>query len=233
MRSIDKKLKVNNTQISRSKRDDALKPLVAKLEAANEKFNQQKSDLAAKIPAEWEPERGKFVILASALKKARSQYRNNVDGAYEPIAEIEKKLSAVDALAAMELPILDLRAVILAVSSKADAKPAMEVIKAVESQLGSISGSSAIRSKLSKARRALKKVKIDKSIQEFEAAIVLLKEDVAWRQRAATELLPALKTYDESIRMTIGMRLQERLTIEQAKSIASCLSIHRDVSLNF
>ena len=34
-------------------------------------------------------------------------------------------------------------------------------------------------------------------------------------------------------RNNIGLRLQSRLTKEQAKFVASCNSIHRDISLNF
>ena len=42
-----------------------------------------------------------------------------------------------------------------------------------------------------------------------------------------------LVNFDNSIKDTIGLRLQERLTKEQAKFVASCRSIHRDISLNF
>ena len=35
------------------------------------------------------------------------------------------------------------------------------------------------------------------------------------------------------IKNNIGLRLQSRLTKEQAKFVARCNSIHRDISLNF
>ena len=42
-----------------------------------------------------------------------------------------------------------------------------------------------------------------------------------------------LRKYNLVIRNNIGLRLQSRLTKEQAKFVASCNSIHRDISLNF
>ena len=54
-----------------------------------------------------------------------------------------------------------------------------------------------------------------------------------WRKKATTDLLPHLIKFDDSIKDTIGLRLQERLTDEQAKFVSRCRSIHRDISLNF
>jgi hypothetical protein len=45
--------------------------------------------------------------------------------------------------------------------------------------------------------------------------------------------MPELKSYDAAIQHTIGMRLQERLTSDQAESIATCLAEHKDISLYF
>ena len=47
------------------------------------------------------------------------------------------------------------------------------------------------------------------------------------------ELLPQLIKFDDSIKNTIGLRLQEKLTKEQAKYVAACRSTHTDISLNF
>ena len=33
--------------------------------------------------------------------------------------------------------------------------------------------------------------------------------------------------------MTIGMRMQERLSGDQAESIADCLAVHKDLTLHF
>ena len=55
-----------------------------------------------------------------------------------------------------------------------------------------------------------------------------------WRgAKAEKELLPQLIKFDDSIKNTIGLRLQDKLTKEQAKYVAACRSTHTDLSLNF
>ena len=39
--------------------------------------------------------------------------------------------------------------------------------------------------------------------------------------------------YNLVIKDNIGLRLQSKLTKDQAKYVASCNSVHRDISLNF
>jgi tripartite ATP-independent transporter DctM subunit len=232
-RRIDKKIKDNLKTISRSKVEVELEALVAKLEKENSQLSAKKEALESQIPSQWKAERAQFEKLAKALKKAKSSYRNNSDSAYEPIVEITKTIAAVDQLAALEGDILALEAVIMGVTEKSQSKSAMKVIKAVESKLSAVSASSGVKSKLSKARRALKKVKTQKAIKEFNKAVSVLKSEIEWRTRAKSELLAGITKYDDAIKSTIGVRLQPKLSIAQAKSIASCLSVHRDVSLNF
>ena len=45
--------------------------------------------------------------------------------------------------------------------------------------------------------------------------------------------MPELEKYNLVIKDNIGLRRQSRLTIEQAKWVASCNAQHRDISLNF
>ena len=75
---------------------------------------------------------------------------------------------------------------------------------------------------------------------DLEKALLLLTEandlflvEKKWRKRAKNDLLPQLNEFDNAIKDTIGLRLQERLTKKQAKFVSRCRSIHRDISLNF
>ena len=45
--------------------------------------------------------------------------------------------------------------------------------------------------------------------------------------------MPKLKKYNEIIKNNIGLRLQSKLTKEQAKMVAACNADHKDISLNF
>ena len=62
---------------------------------------------------------------------------------------------------------------------------------------------------------------------------MLYDKEVKWRKDASENLMPKLKKYNLVIKNNIGLRLQSRLTKDQAKFVAKCNSIHRDISLNF
>ncbi len=61
----------------------------------------------------------------------------------------------------------------------------------------------------------------------------LYNKEVKWRSDANKNLLSELMKYNLVIKDNIGLRLQSKLTKDQAKYVASCNSIHRDISLNF
>ena len=110
-----------------------------------------------------------------------------------------------------------------------------ETLKDLESRVGEVEGARDIRSAISKVRRAASGRSPDKeeALELLPTALEAFETDVAWRQDAAGDLLPALRAYEQSIRDTIGMRQQQRLPREQALGIAGCMAEHRDVSLYF
>ena len=102
--------------------------------------------------------------------------------------------------------------------------------------LGKVDGTSTIKSKLYKVRRIVKGKNPDpeKAVRLLKEGLKLYTADVDWRQQAAAKIGPALSVYETAIRESIGLRLQRRLeSSDQIKSVASCLAIHRDYSLQF
>ena len=101
--------------------------------------------------------------------------------------------------------------------------------------VGKVAAANPIRSRLSRARRALRgrNANPEKALQELGRALEAFTTEVAWRTRAKRELLAGLGTYDKAIRSTIGLRLQEKLPKDVAIDVAVCQSVHRDISLNF
>ena len=88
---------------------------------------------------------------------------------------------------------------------------------------------------LAKARRALKKAETDrtKPLEEYEDAISEFEAQQAWRGPAAAALKSEIESYLAAIRETLGARMQQRLSRDQALFVAACSSSHRDISLNF
>ncbi|MDJ0951281.1 MAG: TRAP transporter large permease subunit [Alphaproteobacteria bacterium] len=204
---------------------------LAELEERMAALTAEIEAIEAKIPATWTDARKRYTDLTNAHKKARRTYRRNVDDAYEPVVEVRDLIAGADALAALQQQLDGLHTEIASKS----APDAMVSIQAAERALAAVPGTSGIRSKLSRARRALRgeDPEPDKANKEVENALGIFAEEVTWRKRAATELAAGLAAYDAAVAQTIGLRSQERLTIEQAEAVAGCMSDHRDISLDF
>ncbi len=187
--------------------------------------------LAAEIPSDWQTRHEDFRALQKAEDKARKRYRRNVDDAYAPIGELVGIIGDVDRLAALEPDLVALRENIAGSAPADSVKRIAQVAKA----LGAVAGAGKIRSRLSRARRALRRKEPDqtKALKRLDQAIATFGEELAWRQRAKRELLPGLAAYEAAIRGTIGLRQQPRLPYSRALEIASCTAEHRDISLYF
>jgi hypothetical protein len=169
--------------------------------------------------------------LEKTENQARRDYRNNVDQAYATIVELREVIGGADLLAGLEQQMNALETAVV----NEPAEAAIERIEQTEKALGKVAGTSAIKSKLYKARRALKgnNPEPEKAIQLLSEGLTVYAAEVDWRRRAAAEIAPALAAYDNAIKDSIGIRLQRRLSDDQVKAVASCLSVHRDFSLQF
>jgi len=216
-----------------------LNTLMNESDNANEKeaLSAQKASLEASIPKEWEAKNKAYKALSTTLQKARRQYYSAVDSSYESLSELQLIINDATPLMAFAK---DLNALEKSISND-DKKEAIKKIKAVENAISDLKGTEKIKGRLAKARRTLKKAKPDEDINDIrnkahgyhQEAVKAYDADISWREKANANLASDLKTYDAAIKTTIGLRLQERLSDEQAKGVASCLSVHRNVSLEF
>ncbi|MDE0779445.1 MAG: TRAP transporter large permease subunit [Alphaproteobacteria bacterium] len=204
---------------------------VAHAEARIIEAEAEQKILEASLPDSWDGSRKKFLALAGAEKKARLTYRKNVDQAYVPIVELRQILLDANNFADVE----DMITALPETLANQSGEDAVAAIKAAESRLGRLTDTSKIRSTLTRARRALtaRNPKPIKAVTEARKSVSLYLDELAWRTRAAKEMSEALRVYDKAIAETIGLRQQDRLPSEKISEIASCLAIHRDISLNF
>ena len=232
MRKIRLEIDELKQDLMRASRSDSPdKDDLIRIEAEIEKAEAAITNLQKQIPESWAGVSKRYVELEKAEKQARRNYRNNVDQAYETIVELREVIDGADELSGLEQQMTALETAII----NEPAKVAMDQIKQLEKALGKVAGTSTTKSKLSKARRALrgKKPKPEKAIQFLKDGLWLYAAEVDWRRRAAVEIAPALAAYDNAIKESIGLRLQRRLSVDQVKEVTGCLSIHRDYSLQF
>ena len=204
-------------------RIDEILTIIARLEG-------EQKELLAHIPERWDVARAEFTTLADDLNKARRKYRQNADDSYAIVVTVQKMISQTDALTTLQQQIDPLIEQIRQLTGK----EGLDALKAYGIEIDKLTETHRITSKLSRAKRSLRGNNPDKeqAIANIMAAAEILQSEIEWRQRAK-QLAIDLQAYDQAIASTLGMRMQQRLTIDQAESIASCLAVHRDVSLHF
>jgi len=227
---IDKRVKKLEKEKYYLERDNQTN-IANKIQSEIDELNIEKIEIAKKIPSNWEHTHNEYKSLSTEKKKAVTKYRRNVDAVYENIQMIKAIIEDRDKLNNIDSKIINLKELIL----KESKDEGMNRIKSIEKFLNEIAGAELIKEKLSKSRRTLKKDdadinKVNSLLEEANAIYMFEKE---WRAKAEKELLPQLIKFDNSIKNTIGLRLQKRLTKEQAKYVAACRSVHTDISLNF
>ncbi|MEE9326348.1 MAG: TRAP transporter large permease subunit [Cocleimonas sp.] len=226
---------INTTDMKNTDSDDTNALTHYKIRIAN--LDHEIDMLQKTIPKNWQAQKKQYKSLAKDLKKVRREYFNSVDSSYESIDELQLMITDYKPLTELQTALTALDKTI----ENKDKESIIKEVKLVEKALGKLKGSSAIKSKLSKARRVIKKAKADDALLEArDKAMSFMREaheiftsETRWRKKASNELQQDLKNYDAIIAKNIGLRLQPRLTEDQAKQVASCMSYHRDISLAF
>ena len=231
VRRIGEEIKEMEIQLRRLTRDGIENNAVATAKSRIELLKASQAAIKSQIPQQWKEMRKRYQKLAKAEANARRKYRRNVDDAYDAIPGILSIIADAEKLAVLESSIKSLDKVIASNAGEETQK----VIRKVEIALGKVAGSSAIKNKISRVRRSLRgrKPKPDKAFSELNKGLKIFASEVTWRKRAQSEIEPQLKAYNEAIRLNIGLRQQERLTSDQASEVATCQSVHKDISLSF
>jgi tripartite ATP-independent transporter DctM subunit len=203
---------------------------IDKMERRITELEARQRDLEAQIPQQWKAQREQYLKLGGDEKSARNHYRRLVDDSYQAVLDTRAMISGHQALVDLKPEIEALHDVV----RNTPVEAAMEQIKTLETKLSDIKNAHQIKSGLAKARRALKRDEDrDRANGGLIAALEILDQEIAWRGRAAQQLLPPLDQLDATIASTIGLRLQPRLSVAQSENIAGCLAHHKDISLAF
>ena len=159
--------------------------------------------------------------ITGDLAKAQRQYRKTVDDSYDNLLSAIAVLESTDDLATVEA---DLTGLLDVIKEDGDHEKGRDAIKAVTAMITAVPGTNAVASELSKAKKALRKKreKPKKAIKAVKKAIKAFDKDLAARRNAGTEVIATLNTFEAEIRDTIGLRQQDRLSLEQATAISGC-----------
>ncbi len=229
VRKIDQKIKKLKAEI-RNLDDDNLSDK-NKLELKIENYELEIKELQNKVPETWKAKNGDFEILHKAKNTRTKRYRKNVDEAYEALDQIVIFINDNEKLKELSPEIKELKYTI----DNKNFEKSISIIDNLFEKLGEISGTEEFANKLDDLISIIDNDEVDeqKLLETSSETFDLFNAEVTWRADANRNLLPELIKYNDVIKHNIGLRLQNRLTKEQAKFVAKCNSVHRDISLNF
>ena len=215
IRTIEKKIQKLESQIRNLDKEDS---------AAKNKINN-------KIPENWASKNKEFEIIQKTKNTQTKRYRKNVDQAYDNLAQLVMFIKDHEKLNELSSEVNNLKNKV----DNQDYENSISIIDNMFEKLGEISGTEEFANRLDDLYSLIdsEEKEIDKITDTISEVKLLFNKEVGWRKDAAENLMPELEKYNLVIKDNIGLRLQSRLTKEQAKMVASCNAVHRDISLNF
>ena len=196
-----------------------------------ENYKLEIDELNNEIPKEWKVQNKEFQVIHKSKNNQTRKYRKNVDQAYDNLQQIIMFINDHEKLKELSSEIKELKYNI----DNKNYENSILIIDNLVKKLGKISGTEAFANKLDDLKPVIDNDVVDeqKLVEASSETLGLFNLEVSWRDDAKKNLLPELIKYNDVIKHNIGLRLQNRLTKEQAKFVARCNSVHRDISLNF
>ena len=183
------------------------------------------------IPQEWKSKNDEFNKINKAKNLAVKKYKKTVDNAYEDLLLIKEFINHGEKFEELSQDMKLLK-------SKIDNRgyiDAIEFIDNIFEKVGEISGSDEFADKLDYLITLMDEDEVDFEKLQSSAndTYVLFQQEIDWRKNFKKKYMDKINAHDKIISETIGLRLQSKLTKEQAIYVSKCNSIHRDISLNF
>jgi len=229
IRKIELKIEKSKAEIRNLEKDDLSEK--NKIELRIEDYKLEIDEIAKQIPENWASKNKEFEIIKKAKNTQTKRYKKNVDEAYDNLDQIAMFIKDHENLQKLSPEIQNLKYEI----NNKNYQNSISIIDSLFEKLSEISGTEEFANRLDDLYSLVDSEEIDENkISDASSEVfILFDKEVNWRKDAAQNLMPELEKYNEVIKNNIGLRLQSRLTKEQAKFVASCNSIHRDISLNF
>ena len=188
--------------------------------------------IEASIPAAWEDARSRYVEFSDVQKKARRVYRQSVDEGYRTIADLQSADCGRGRAAWVQTDACEPRRCRRERSARAGdgdhqgggtrARQGGGQQRDHGATVEGPSGRCAASHRIPRRRRA-------SSPRRASAMRRTSPGGPARRRSCCRDSRPTTTR----IKHSIGLRVQERLTQDQARLVAECQSVHRDVSLHF
>jgi len=184
-----------------------------------------------KIPNDWDLRNQEFKKIQKSKNIETKKYRKTVDQAYEALNQIALFIKDLDKLKSLAPNFEEMKNNL----ENQRFENTISDIDSIFEKISEVSGTDELANKLDDLISVLdtEEVNLEDAKITSNEIFDLLNQELSWRAEASKNLSPKLNKYNSIIKDSIGLRLQSKLSKEQAKFVANCNSVHRDISLNF
>ena len=233
VRNIEKNIFKKLSKIEKIKKEIRLETENEKIQNLENKIIELQNEIEEirlTIPVTWEDENDNFNTILKNFNKTKLNYNKSVDSSYNDLQKFIEIFRNSENFALLENNYVD-----LINSINKEEKEIVEVIKDFERLFNPFKDTSDIKNPLKKARKLLKK-NYDKKTEALDLIneskkLFLIEKN--WRLKGSEVVLSDLIDLSNTGSETFGLRKQDKLNKEQAIYLASCKSIHEDISLYF
>ena len=233
VRNIEKNINKRNGKIEKIKKEIRLETELKEIQKLEEKIfvlENEIENIKRQIPANWKIENENFNTILKDFNTTKLKYNKLVDNSYSELIKYIEIFKNAEDFSKLEdeydniyLNIFD------------EENEIIEIIKNFERLFNPFNDTAEIKKPIKKARKLLKK-NFDKKdealnlIVESKSVYISEKE---WRLKGSKVLISDFIQLSNTGVETFGLRKQDNLNDEQALYLASCKSVHEDISLYF
>ena len=206
-----------------------------KIELKIEDIKLEIDEISKSIPDTWETKNSEFEKIKKAKNTTSKRYKRNVDDAYDLLDQFALFIVDVDKLKEVSNDIKKLEMTVEKENQTKNYEESISIMDGLFDKLSETSGMDAFLDSVDELFSEMdsEEINVEEVKIKSDAVIKLYNKEVSWRSAAKQDLMPKLQEYNLAIKETIGLRLQSKLTKEQAIYVSRCNSVHRDISLNF
>ena len=233
VRNIEKNIYKKISKIEKIKKEIRLETEQEEIQKLEEKIynlENEIEDIRITIPSNWKNENKNFNAILKDFNKTKLNYNKSVDSSFNELLKFIELFKNAEKFSLIESNYNEL---VLNITNEDN--EIEEIIKNFERLFNKFNDTSEIKKPLKKVRKLLKK-NFDKkddalTLVNDSKEIYLIEKN--WRLEGNKKLLDHLIKLSNTGSETFGLRKQDKLNKEQAIYLASCKSVHEDISLYF
>ncbi len=233
VRNIEKNINKRNGKIEKIKKEIRLETELKEIQKLEEKIfvlENEIENIKRQIPANWKIENKNFNTILKDFNTTKLQYNKLVDNSYSELIKYIEIFKNAEDFSKLEdeydniyLSIFD------------EENDIIEIIKNFERLFNPFNDTSDIKKPIKKAKKLLKKNfdKKDEALNLIVESKSIYISEKQWRLKGSKVLISDFIQLSNTGVETFGLRKQDSLNDEQALYLASCKSVHEDISLYF